>query len=885
MEAGSKLGPYEIIAPIGAGGMGEVYRARDVRVNRDVAIKILPPELAEDAARLARFEQEARATAALNHPNLLTIHDVGRAGERPYIVFELLEGKTLRELMGDSENAPVPGSSGATVSPRKALRYGIQIANGLAAAHDRGVIHRDLKPENIVVTSDGRLKILDFGLALVPSCFEAGFEEADTMRQVTDPGVVMGTVGYMSPEQIRGQELDARTDIFSFGVVLYELLVGARPFRGMTAADVMSQILTGDPPELDRLGGVRALVERCLEKDREERFRSAHDLALALEAISESSRSSPVVPVFESDSPAWRLRWLIPAAAVLAIAAVILLGIREAGVGAPEPDSPSLQQLTYRSGSEWFPALAPDGDSFVFVADGGGDDDLWLQRVGGENAINLTAGLDSDETQPAFSPDGQSIAFRSSRGEGGIWVMGATGESVRRLTDFGFNPSWAPDGRTLVVADEGVADPEIRSSSRSSLWRIDATSGAAEPIETGMDAVQPSWSPDGRWIAFWGLPDGTGRRVIAIVPAGGGEPRIVVDDGYQNWNPVWIDAERLVFVSDRAGAMNFWAIGIDERVGEPTGPPAALTTAAQWQGQANLAAGGTALAFVIKTQKSSVDLIPFDLERGVSAAAETRLRTSRDVWSAAPSPDGEFLVLKAVDRHEDLFLATPAGEIVRRLTDDRFKTRWPAWSAGGDRIFFFSDRAGRYEIWSIRPDGSGLTRETYSSADGPVYPEPSPDGRTLLVTYFSSGSMKNALIDLSQPAEQREPEYLPSIAQGREMFTPRWAPDGKTLGGAVRSADGAMQDGIWIWNRSSGAYRQVSEKGSLSAWIDPDRMLVRDEGRFYVLQISDGGRRDLGPVPEGYLSFALSADESALYGVANEVDTDIWLLDLGGAAR
>src|SRR3989441_5589397 len=287
LVASTKLGPYEITAPLGAGGMGEVYRARDTRLGRDVAVKVLPSSFSADADRLRRFEQEACAAGALNHPNILIVHDIGTHDGSPYVVSELLEGETLRGRMG-----------GAAQPQRKAIDYALQIAHGLAAAHEKGIVHRDLKPDNIFVTKDGRVKILDFGIAKLTQVEGAEAQtDIPTRRVDTGPGVVMGTVGYMSPEQVCGQVVDHRSDIFSFGAILYEMLSGRRAFHGESAADTMSAILKEDPPDLSDTNqnispALERLVNHCLEKNPQSRFHSASDLAFALEAISGASGAS-----------------------------------------------------------------------------------------------------------------------------------------------------------------------------------------------------------------------------------------------------------------------------------------------------------------------------------------------------------------------------------------------------------------------------------------------------------------------------------------------------------------------------------------------------------------------------------------------------------------
>jgi serine/threonine protein kinase len=303
IAAGTKFGPYEILAPVGAGGMGEVYRARDARLGREVAIKILPEGFTQHPDRLRRFEQEARVVATLNHPNILAIHDIGAEGGAPYLVTELLDGEPLREKM----------KAGA-LPVRRALEYAHGIAQGLAAAHEKGIVHRDLKPENVFVTRDGRVKILDFGLAKLArteSGAEGALLDSPTMDQGTTPGVVLGTVGYMAPEQVRGQAADHRSDIFALGAMLYEMVAGARAFHRETSAETMTAILRDDPPEFaegHRIPpGLERIVRRCLEKAPEQRFQSARDLAFALEAVSGVSTSTAAVP-------AWRRRWRWPSA-------------------------------------------------------------------------------------------------------------------------------------------------------------------------------------------------------------------------------------------------------------------------------------------------------------------------------------------------------------------------------------------------------------------------------------------------------------------------------------------------------------------------------------------------------------------------------------------
>ena len=362
LAAGTKLGPYEILAPLGAGGMGEVYRAKDPRLGREVAVKVLPASFSQDPDRLKRFEQEARAAGVLNHPGITAVYDFGTAADQsPYIVTELLEGETLRNRL----------LAGA-LPVRKAIDYAVQIAKGLAAAHEKGIVHRDLKPENLFLTKDGRVKILDFGLAkLKPETGGDGKTDINTVSGGTEPGVVLGTMGYMSPEQVRGKPADRRSDLFAFGTILYEMLSGQRAFRGETAADTITAILTREPPDLTQTNkevhpGLDRIVRHCLEKNPEERFESARDVAFDLEALSSVSASTAAAEA----APASRRRgWMAPVsiAAALALAAGLFAGYR-AGKKAGYVPPPNYQQLTFRRGEIYSARFAPDGQSVVYAA-------------------------------------------------------------------------------------------------------------------------------------------------------------------------------------------------------------------------------------------------------------------------------------------------------------------------------------------------------------------------------------------------------------------------------------------------------------------------------------------------------------------------------------
>src|SRR5579863_5210751 len=387
LSVGDKLGPYEILGPLGAGGMGEVYHARDTRLHRAVAIKVLPEFVSSDPDRLRRFEQEARAAAALNHPNILVVHQMGTYEGMPYLVSELLEGETLRESLR-------PGP----VSLRKAIDCGVQIAHGLAAAHDKGIIHRDLKPENLFVTRDGRVKILDFGLAKLTQAEAASHSSLPTITQATEAGVVLGTVGYMSPEQVRGVAVDARSDIFSFGAILYEMISGKRAFHGETAADTMSAILREEPAELSETNrnvspALERIVQHCLEKNPEQRFHSASDIAFDLEhltGVSGISARSAAVATAPSRNKFWGALAGGLGLALLMLGAGWWLGRGSAPTGLAE-----YKQITFRTGSIGHARFTPDGSIVYSARWDGGESQLYMARTDDPGSREL--GLKDEE--------------------------------------------------------------------------------------------------------------------------------------------------------------------------------------------------------------------------------------------------------------------------------------------------------------------------------------------------------------------------------------------------------------------------------------------------------------------------------------------------------
>jgi len=449
LAAGARLGPYQIVSLLGAGGMGEVYRARDERLGREVALKVLPAAFAQDADRLRRFEHEARAAGTLNHPGLLTIFDVGTHDGSPYIVSELLEGTTLRSVL-ERETFPL----------RKALDYAVQIARGLAAAHEKGIVHRDLKPDNLFITRDGRAKILDFGLAKLTRPSESRVEESEarTATSPTSPGTVMGTVGYMSPEQVQGLPAGALSDMFSLGAVLFEMLWGCRAFQGTTGVETMNAILKEDPPEVDAARpvapAVERIVRRCLEKKPQERFHSAHDLALALEALSGASTGVGREGLVVSPAVSGRFRWKRALPLALALLAVIG-GAFALGKSLGGPPVPSFQRLTFRRGDVMAARFAPDAQTVVYsFSVRGGPEDIYSVRPGSPQF--RTHGIPGAQLLAVSSQGELAVALDWQRGGptigyGTLARVSLAGGAPRQLVDNVLNADWAPDGQSLAA--------------------------------------------------------------------------------------------------------------------------------------------------------------------------------------------------------------------------------------------------------------------------------------------------------------------------------------------------------------------------------------------------------------------------------------------------
>jgi serine/threonine protein kinase/sugar lactone lactonase YvrE len=872
------VGPYEVLAHIGAGGMGDVWRARDRRIGRDVAIKVMPEAYAPGDERLLRFEQEARAAGALNHPGLVTIFDVGTVQGSPYIVMELLVGETLRDAIGDPVPAPLP--------LRKVIDYAFQTASALAVAHEKGIIHRDLKPENIFVTSDGRVKILDFGLAKLAANADDADGRNRTGRHLTSSGMVVGTPGYMSPEQVRAHPLDHRTDIFALGAVLYEMISGIRAFDRDSAIETMNAVLKEEPqplPELDpdTPAALDAIVRHCLEKNPRERFQSARDLAFQLHLLLpefQKSRTDNLRAIPE-DPPKSRLprRSIIAAASLLALAAGGFTIYRTHGAAAAPPTPRTYQQLTFGEGVALLPTLSPDGKVCAYVSSQRGNRDIFVQRLDGRTATDITSDSPADDSEPAFSPDGSKIAFRSEREGGGIFVMGVTGESVVRLTDAGHNPSWSNDG-TRIVFSTAATDyrPHMHGAS-GDLWIVDVRTQAKTPLflhSPKTDALQPRWSPNGKRIAFWGVAArSTAQRDIWTIDPNDPQPQRtlvpVTNDRAVKWNPVWSpDGRYLYFGSDADGTLNLWRVAIDEASGKPQGGAEPLYLPAATSGDFAFSPQGE-LAFTAVTSSFRLLAAPFDPQSGTAGAPRPLFGGSMTIDSFEPRPDKQSIAFTTAGGQEDVFIVSADGAHLRPLTNDAAKDRGVTWSPDGETLYFDSNRDGNDRLWTIRADGSGLSRVTDDAdlrrlGESAIFsPAASPDGKTLAACTGRYG----VLVHLDRPLKDRIERA------GDGLSTPKWSPDGKAILWSTHNGNAV------VYSLAAHTVKKVLDRAPSPQWLPDSRHIAFFEKESIGIVDLDRGSIATTPFQQwpGAESVQLSRDGSTLYQLQTQERGDIWI--------
>jgi Tol biopolymer transport system component/serine/threonine protein kinase len=862
---------YKIIEKLGEGGMGVVYKAEDSTLNRMVALKFLPDRAIASGQDTSRFTQEARAAANLNHPNICTIHAIDQADGRHFIVMEYVDGVTLNEKI-----------------PFKILNAAydaaIQVGDALAEAHAKGIVHRDVKSENIMITAKGQVKVMDFGLAKLKGSLK-----------LTRTSSTVGTLGYMSPEQIQGGDVDHRSDIFSLGVVLFEMVTGQLPFRGEHEAAIVYSIVNEAPKPVtdvlkDAPQGLVDIFSKAFEKDPNERYQSAADLAVDLKRLKKQSSTMSrsrvgavsvagggpgrtAAPDREGDDESRRPRAskipLLVASVLLALSLLYIGYLQLFELQSPATAGLSVSPVTELAGEELTPDISPDGNYVVYVKEEGGNADIYHQRLGGGNPRNLTQGSGTRNTHPAFSPKGDLIAFRSEREGGGIFLMGSTGESVRRLTREGFNPSWSPEADKIVYATESLDHPFARATT-SSLWIVNVQDGSTKKIYDG-DGVQPRWSPDGSRILFWGLPRGTGKRELFIIGAGGGEPVRLTDDDAIDWNPVWDPGgEGIYFLSDRGGTMNVWRMEIDSRAVDPVTVPSQNCT---WM---TISRDGEKLLFLSAEIRRNIYRSSFDPSSAKLVSPEIPVTEGSRVFHWLDvSPDGRSLAFTIVGVKEDIGIIGTDGIGFRKLTNDKFKDRGPKWSPDGKQIGFYSERSGKYQIWKVNADGSDIQVLTNDSAGGVIaFPVWMPDQKRI---YFRTDDSLGFL-DPGAPDAPASTTFIRDVEGGGEYSITSANPDGRRLVGELQWPDGTSR-GIVVYDVQTAVYTNLLEYGYSPVWLADGRTIIfLHSGKLHLLGLEKGTVRAVEGLPriDEAGQYAISPDNHTLYFGKTESESDIW---------
>jgi Tol biopolymer transport system component len=754
---GQTLDHYQVMSLSGKGGMGEVYRARDINLGREVAIKLLPESFPSGPDRL-RFEREARAASALNHPNILTIHDIEQVDKYRFIVSEFIDGDTLRKRL---TKGPMRVS--------EALDIASQVASALAAAHDAGIMHRDIKPENIMLRRDGLVKVLDFGLAKgTESALTSTTPEQSTVEFFeTDAGMVLGTSAYMSPEQSRGQAVDERTDIWSLGVVLYEMITGTQPFTGETKSDVIVSILQKEPAALkDRTfssePALKRILQKALQKNVAERYQSAKDLLEDLKALRQDLDTQKMIKPVAGVSARSRAITYLLVAGIIAVAGFAIYSI--IGRNLPPPASPATRSTPFTSytGREQQPSFSPDGKQIAFSWNGdkGDNFDIYIKLVNSETRPLRLTSDPAEDIYPAWSPDGTQIAFVRHQGpQITILTIPVLGGQERKLYsgtsafyslyEFGNALSWSPDGKFLAFSGQpGPRQPNgIFLLSTETLEKRQLTT----PPEGFLGDSTPAFSPDGKLLAF--VRGASSRDVeVYVMPAGGGEPTRLTFDNRSGRSLAWTgDSKSIVFSSWFYGGLLLW------RVDAAGGKPEQLNVGGEFASTLAVSRKGDELAFSQEFRDTNIWRI--ELNGATAKSSATKLISSTrqdyspqyspdnkriaftssrtgdneiwmcdvdgqnpvpitsfggpDVGSPHWSPDSQKIAFDSLaPGHRDIYVTAVDGGKPRRLTGDTFDNVRPSWSHDGNWIYFGSNRSGDWQLWKARAEGGEPVRIT-----------------------------------------------------------------------------------------------------------------------------------------------------------------------------
>ena len=873
LTPGSKFGPYEIQGPLGAGGMGEVYRATQSSLGRQVAVKVLASAAASDPERLRRFEQEARSASGLNHPNIISIYDIGREDGTPYIAMEFVDGRTLRDLL-----------TAGPMGIKKALQIAAQVADGLAKARGAGIVHRDLKPENVMVSKDGFIKILDFGLAkLMPGVLDgASRPDSQTMTVAagaTHPGMVMGTAGYMSPEQALGAEIDFRSDIFSFGSMLYEMVTGKAPFKTASTAQTLAAIIEDDPSPVAEANPktptpLRWIIERCMAKDPNDRYTSTRDLAQDLKNIrdhlSDATSSGAIAPVAPSTQ---RTKWLAPA--LLALGGMVLGAALMAWLR-PQPDMvpPTLRPLTF-SGNDFSPSVSPDGRTVAFVSARDGKFRVWLKQLQSGSETALTAGPADDA--PRFSPDGAWVLFTRARA---VYRVPSLGGEERQLLDNVEDANWSPDGRDLVFVRYVNSGTDIGLASLT-----DGGSRIIHHVEN-KNVHAPSWSPDGKTIALVEQFNGTagsrlhgtllvspdGREVRELnCPVQGGEMSAV------DWSR---DSRQIIY-------------NIPE---SPADVGGTLITAVGSVGHVllqDVKSGEARTLFAVQVPSSRIQITG----PGKVVYDALAQRTNLKYFSTAPgepltgrwltrgnsidrqpffAPDGEWVVFSSSrNGNLDIWEVSLKTNALRRLTDHPASDWDPFITPDNQHLLWSSNRSGNFEIWIADREGNSPRQLSHdgSDAENPVV---TPDG---WIVYISGSAEHPGLWKMRMDGSDAK------IIVPGNLAWPDVSPDGKYA--LYHNVTNPLQALIHVVKLADGSVLEFHVTGQRARFASDNHSIVyvRSQGADVVQQDFLAGPssqvRTLIPASPDVVSetFEMTPDTKSLVISYNQPSRSLMLAD------
>jgi Tol biopolymer transport system component/tRNA A-37 threonylcarbamoyl transferase component Bud32 len=905
LTTGTRLGRYEIRSKIGEGGMGEVYLAEDTHLGRKVALKRLPDDLLSDEQARRRFAQEAKTTSALNHQHIVTIYDIASDDHHDFIAMEYVEGESLRaRLVREKLNV------------RQAVEFAAQVASGLAAAHSASIIHRDIKPENLMVTRASRVKILDFGLAkLIEKQRTFAASDVTTAHlpakaYETKAGAILGTVAYMSPEQAEGRVLDHRTDIFSLGVVLYEMLTGNKAFEGKSAIDTLHAIINREPrPAVEvnpRLPAeVNDILGKALAKDLNERYQHAGDFELDLRRLKRAIESNALVSLHTLHALKPQAWWPSRRAMLVGgiVGVLLLVGVLMAAwilgraSALPNPEAPAapmaLTPLTVDPGYDGEPTFSKDGQRIAYVTNRTGNFEIFLKPITGGTEINLTKN-DADDVQPAFSPDGTQIAFVSTRESsspliyryasfpllgGDIWIMSELGGIAKKIVESGNFPSWSPDGAAIIYTGGPPNNMKI--------FRVPASGGEASEIPLKFasgDPVRnifyPSYSSDGRWIVF---EKQLGDEIYVVSAAGGEAQQVAKGRG-----PVWNAKSTAIIYSSGEPGKNFslWQVPFALADGKVAGTPTPLTISRGRDVQPAVSRDGKFVAFAGQDVEFNIEKMPFDAESGRSLGNPVTVTSGHSLnYFFDAARDGQVVVFEAHRGSSNHIWSGNESGFNQLTSDDNFEDRYPKWSPDGRTIAFIRKGAGESDIkgglWLM--SALGANPQSLASGVGNFRWVP-PDGRGIV--YVSTQDRQFYFFDIATKSARRLTDEKGIAAMFNVSSDGQWIVYQSTLKGVtvdVRAVE-----------ISGGPSRAVVEtpREDFHPFISPSGRWLYfqpDHKNLYRVPGPAQGWRQAEPekvtnFPESGLFLEdpqISRDGRYLFYSRGSVTGDIWIMNFG----